>query len=135
MALPPHSLHLLLCLPCGQMAPPPHSLHVLLILPCGQMLLPPHSLHVSLILPCGQMALPPHSLHLSFCLPCSHFARFRPLPSLVEGAPRFRDAAPPSMPSASSGIVRSSVCGSKAVGPFRISGSPRLQSSQLLPVD
>ncbi len=126
MRLPPHSLHVRFSLPCGQMALPPHSLHWAFRLPCGQMPLPPHSLQCLLILPCGQIALPPHSLHLLLCLPCSHFGCFRPLPSLVEGAPRFRDAVPSSMPSASSGNVRSSVCGSKPLGPLRISGSHAL---------
>ena len=42
----------------------------------------------------NKMLLPSHSLRLLFCLPWSHFARFRLLPSLVEGAPRFRDASP-----------------------------------------
>ena len=118
-----HSLHLLFGLPCGQMALPPHSLHSGFRLPCAQTALPPHSLHVRLSLPCGQMLLPPHSLHLLLCLPCSHFACFRPLPSLVEGAPRFRDPVPSFTPSASPANVRSSVCGSKPLGPLRISGS------------
>ena len=113
MVLPPHSLHWCFSLPCGQMALPPHTLHRPFRLPCGQMSLPPHSLHWCFCLPCGQMPLPPHSLHWSFRLPCSHFARFRTLPSLSEGAPRSRDAAPPPVPSASSGNVRSYVCGSK----------------------
>ena len=43
------------------------------------------------------------------CLPCSYFARFRPLPSLVQGAPFFRDVVPSSMPPLPSGNVRSSV--------------------------
>ena len=99
------------------------SLHLYLSFPCAQMPLPPHSLHWGFCLPCGQMPLPPHSLHVCFSLPCSHFARFRPLSPPVAGAPRFCDAAPPTVPSASSGNVRSSVCGSKPIGPVRIAGS------------
>jgi hypothetical protein len=123
MRLPPHSLRVSFRLPCGQMPLPPRSLHAYLFFPCGQMALPPHSSHWRLILPCGQMPLPPHSLHVSFILPCSHFACFRPLSSLVEGAPRFHDAVPSPIPFSSSDNVRSSVCGSKPLGPLRISGS------------
>ena len=104
--------------PSNSMALPPHALHRYFRLPCTQRALPPHSLQMRFSLPCGQTPMPPHSLHRDFCLPCSHFALCRPLPSLVEG-----HAAPPTLPSASLGDVRSSVCGLKPLGPPRISGS------------
>jgi hypothetical protein len=86
-----------------QMQLPSRSLHVRFSLPCGQMALPltllvradgppgrsgcrggsAATFFASAPLPpCGQMPLPPQSLYACLSLSCSHFAGFRPLPSL-----------------------------------------------------
>jgi len=90
MALPPQSLHRLLCCWCSQIELPPQSLHWLFTRWCSQrplppqslhsllrrwysqMLLPPQSLHVLLRRWCSQMLLPPQSLHLLLTRSCSN---------------------------------------------------------------
>ena len=71
MALPPHSLHNVLCRPCWQMLRPPQSLQMLFFLPCLQVPLPPQYLHWLRILACSQMPLPPQSTHRLWTLSCS----------------------------------------------------------------